>query len=274
MKVAAVQMNSKGVKEQNVSTALQLVESAARDGAGLIALPELFSFLGRSEDKLANAEPIPGPTTQRMAEAAARHRVWLLGGSILETGPEAGKCFNTSVLLSPDGRIVARYRKLHLFDAEIGGKWLRESDVTLAGSEVVTAETDMGTVGLSICYDLRFPELYRALSQAGAQIIFAPSAFTMRTGKDHWHLLVRARAVENLCYVIAPAQVGIDAAGDEAYGHAMIVDPWGTVLAEAPDVAESVVVGEIALDYLAAVRDRLPALSHRRRDIFGGEGGA
>jgi predicted amidohydrolase len=267
VKVAAIQMNSRGDKEQNVAAALRLIERAGGEGARLIALPEHFSFLGQPEEKVRNAEPIPGPTTERMAEAAARHGVWLLAGSVLEVGPEQGKCYNTSVLFAPDGREVVRYRKLHLFDAQIGGRWLRESETTEAGKHVVTAETDFGVVGLSICYDLRFPELYRALSWAGAQVMLVPSAFTLRTGKDHWHVLVRARAIENLCYVIAPAQIGCDGAGDETYGHTMVVDPWGTVLAEAPDVPESVVTGELDLDYLAQVRGRLPALSHRRPDL-------
>ncbi len=268
MIVAAIQMNSQGDKRQNINTALRLIQRAADEGARLLALPEHFSFLGRPDDKLTNAEPIPGPTTDRMAQAAAEYRVWLLAGSILETAPEQGKCFNTSVLFAPDGRMVATYRKLHLFDAQVGDKLLQESELTLPGDRAVTVETEFGVVGLSICYDLRFPELYRALSRDGAQVILAPAAFTMRTGKDHWHVLVRARAIENLCYVVAPAQAGIDGAGDESYGHTMIVDPWGTVLAEAPDVPEAVVVAEVDLERIAHLRRRLPCLSHRREDVL------
>jgi predicted amidohydrolase len=268
MLAAAIQMNSQDDKEKNVQTAERLVDIAAGKGARLAVLPEMFNFLGPGEQRPAAAEEIPGPTTQRMMEKASLHNMYLIAGSILEVGPETGKVYNTSVLIGPDGTILAQYRKIHLFDIVVEGlPPYKESAGVVPGETVVTAETDFGTVGLSICYDLRFPELYCNLSNRGSRIISIPAAFTLHTGLAHWEVLIRARAIENLSYVIAAAQVGTFPVNRECYGNSMIVDPWGTVVARAPST-ESVAVAEIDLTYQDRVRKNLPSLTHRRPGIY------
>ena len=261
---AAIQMLALEDKEANLSHAESAVRQAAERGARIAALPEVFNWRGDKNDEKKNAEPVGGPTTERMARLARELKIYLLAGSFLETIPEARKCYNTSLLFGPDGRELARYRKIHLFDVSIKrGVIALESETREHGGEVVTAETEFGRVGLTICYDLRFPELYRALAAKGADIIFIPAAFTALTGEAHWEPLVRARAIENQCYVIAPDQIGHNPKSFSTYGNSMIVDPWGRVLARAPDLP-SVITAEIDLDYLATVRAELPALKHRR----------
>ncbi len=268
MLVAAIQMNSQDIKETNVQTAEKLIDTAAEKGAQLAVLPELFNFLGPAEQQLAAAEAIPGPTIERIAERGRRHGIHIIAGSITEVSDDAEKVYNTSVLLGPEGRILAEYRKIHLFDIVVEGHTpYKESAKVIPGEEVVSAETQIGTIGLSICYDLRFPGLYSALSESGAQIISIPAAFTLHTGLAHWEPLIRARAIENTCYVIAAAQVGKHPVGRECYGNSMIVDPWGTVVARAPN-RESVVVADIDLEYEGRIRQNLPSLSHRRNDIY------
>ena len=268
MRVAAVQMNSQDDKEGNLARAERLIEEAARKGAEVVVLPEMFNFLGPDEQQLSNAEGIPGPTIQRMIAQSTQHGIYLLCGSILEKTDEDNKVFNTSVLLSPHGDVIATYRKLHLFDVEIGGGPIyRESAIVKPGSEIVTAETTLAKFGLSICYDLRFPELYRRLGIMGAQVVFIPAAFTLYTGKDHWEPLLRARAIENQIYVIASAQIGSHPPDKQCYGKSMIVDPWGIVTAQASD-KEMIIYSDLDLTYQEKVRTEMPSLAHRREDVF------
>jgi deaminated glutathione amidase len=261
---AAVQMTSTADRARSLATAVRLVEEAAGRGARLVCLPENFSFMGRDEDRIAGAEAVDGPTVQALAEVARARRIFVLAGSIAERVEAPGHTANTSVLIGDDGAVAAAYRKIHLFDVSIpDGARYAESETVVPGDAPVLARTALGAIGLTVCYDLRFPELYRRLSAAGAQILTIPAAFTLYTGKDHWEVLVRARAVENLCYTIAPAQWGKHSANRVTFGNAMIVDPWGVVLARCPD-GEGVCLAEIRADRLAQCRRELPALEHRR----------
>ncbi|MFZ5472064.1 MAG: carbon-nitrogen hydrolase family protein [Myxococcota bacterium] len=262
--IAAVQMTSGADKAANVETATRLVRQAAERGAQLVGLPENVVWMGPERDRPGAAEPLDGPTLSRFAQLARELGLTLLAGSVLETGAPGGKLYNTSVLFGPAGERLAVYRKIHLFDVDVGdGATYRESDAVAPGSEVVVAPTDIGKVGLSVCYDLRFPELYRKLSAQGATLLTVPAAFTLMTGKDHWEVLLRARAIENQAYVLAPAQWGKHSEKRQTYGHAMVVDPWGLVVARASD-GEGVTVAQLDLELLARIRKNLPALEHRR----------
>jgi predicted amidohydrolase len=262
--VAAVQMTTGADKSENVSKAIELVEQAAGRGAQLVVLPELFNCLGAHERISAGSESIPGPTATAMGQLAARLQITLLAGSIAERVAESDKAFNTSLLFGPDGRQLASYRKIHLFDIDLPGRLThRESDVMQAGDRLVASETPVGKLGLGTCYDLRFPELFRRLSAAGAQILCLPAAFTLTTGRDHWEPLLRARAIENQTYVIAANQFGQNAESIRTCGRSTIIDPWGIPLATAAD-GENVITAEIDLDYLVEIRRNLPALEHRR----------
>jgi len=270
LRIGLVQMNSRSDKAENLAVAEQLVTEAAQQGAELVALPEYVNFLGPRELHDANAEPIPGPTTERFAALARRLGIYLLGGSILERSEIPGKFYNTSVLYGPDGSILAIYRKIHLFDVDLTGNVTsNESATILPGDRIVTAEVAGHTVGLTICYDLRFPELYRLLALAGAELILVPAAFTLYTGKDHWHVLLRARAIENQCYVAAPAQIGPHDPGQQCYGHALVADPWGTVIAEAANRAATVATPP-AFAYLREVRKQRPSMANRRPEVYAG----
>jgi predicted amidohydrolase len=261
---AVVQMTSTTDVERNLATAEELVDRAAGRGARLVTLPENFAFLRSEGQPVPDAQPLDGPWVRRMAELARRHALTLLLGSLPERVEGDGRVRNTSVLLGPDGTTLAAYRKLHLFDIDLPGmEHLKESRSVAPGNEVVVADTPAGRLGLSICYDLRFPELYRELAQRGARVLCVPSAFTERTGKAHWEVLLRARAIENLAYVVAPAQVGHHGGGRASHGQAMIVDPWGTVLAQVPD-GEGVALAELDFARLERLRRELPALSHAR----------
>jgi predicted amidohydrolase len=262
--LAAVQMASGPDRARNLDLATRLVRRAAERGASLVGLPENVAWMGPEKDRPSAAEALDGPTLTRFAQLARELRIHLLAGSVLEAGAPGDRVYNTSVLFGPDGGRLAVYRKIHLFDAEVGdGARYRESDAVAPGEGPVTAETPFGTVGLSICYDLRFPELYRAMSRAGATLLTVPSAFTLMTGKDHWEVLVRARAIENQAYVLAPAQGGRHTDQRVTYGHAMVVDPWGLVVARVSD-GEGVALAELDPELLARVRRNLPALRHRR----------
>ena len=261
---AAVQMQSGSDRAANLARAEALVRDAAARGARLVVLPEVFAWRGPAAEEAAIAEPVPGPTTARLGAVARELGVWLVAGSLHERADGERRVFNTSCLVDPRGEIVARYRKLHLFDVDLPGRVVIQESATRApGAEVVAAATDLGTLGLSICYDLRFPELYRRLSLSGAEVLLVPSAFTFPTGAAHWEVLLRARAVENQCYLIAANQAGRSPQGVADWGDSMVVDPWGRVLARAGE-GEAVVSAEIDLDYLARVRRELPALAHAR----------
>ena len=263
---AAIQMRTGPDRAANLARAEALVRDAAARGARLIVLPEVFAWRGPTADEATAAEPVPGPTTARLGALARELGLWLVAGSLHERAPGEPRPYNASCLLDPQGEIVARYRKVHLFDVDLPGRVaVQESATRAPGSEVVTAATDVGTLGLSICYDLRFPELYRRLARAGAEVLLVPSAFTFPTGAAHWEVLLRARAIENQCYVVAADQAGTSPQGFADWGDSMIVDPWGRVLARAGD-GEAVVIAEIDLDYLARVRRELPALAHARLD--------
>jgi predicted amidohydrolase len=262
--VAAVQMNSGADKLRNLDVATGWVRQAAALGAKLVGLPENFSWMGPEAERPAAAETLEGPSLGRMSSLARELSITLLAGSILEEGAPGGRLYNTSVLFSPDGSRLATYRKMHLFDVEIGdGASYRESAAVAPGTEVVVAESPLARVGLSVCYDLRFPELYRRLAELGATLITVPAAFTLTTGKDHWEVLLRARAIENQAYVLAPAQFGRHSGRRITYGHAMLVDPWGLVVARASE-GEGLAIGGIDLQLLTEVRKKLPALQHRR----------
>ncbi|BDG08867.1 carbon-nitrogen hydrolase family protein [Anaeromyxobacter paludicola] len=261
---AAVQMTSGPDRRRNLDTALRLAGEAADLGARLVALPENFAFMGPEQERIAGAEPVDGPTVAALQELARRRRVFVLAGSIAERVDAPGKTANTSVLVADDGAVAAVYRKIHLFDVNIpDGARYAESETVVPGDRPVLAETALGRIGLTVCYDLRFPELYRALSAMGAEVLTVPAAFTLFTGKDHWEPLLRARAIENLAYVLAPAQVGRHSPTRVTYGNAMIVDPWGVVLARCPD-GEGVCVARVSRERLLRVRAELPSLQHRR----------
>jgi predicted amidohydrolase len=265
VRIALCQSNCGEDVRANEEQVFSLVEEAAAAGVDLIALPEVWPCQGSAPQMREAAEPLDGPRVARLAEAARRHRTWLHGGSVLELSGE--RVFNTSVLFDRDGELVATYRKIHLFDADPPGAVpSRESFLFTAGDQVVTAQTEFGRVGLSICYDLRFPELYRQLAVQGATILFVPAAFRHETGKDHWDVLVRARAIEDQAFVVAAAQWGTwGPQGRERrnFGNSVVVDPWGRVVARAPD-GVGVTVAEIGLAEVGQVREALPALRHRR----------
>jgi predicted amidohydrolase len=261
---AVVQMTSTSDKAANLEKAERMIRLAAARGARLIGLPETFNWRGKRADEPEAAEDLDGDTLTSMSRLAQQLEIHLLAGSITEHVPGEKRRYNTSVLIAPDGARLAVYRKIHLFDIDLPGRvTVKESDAKLPGSEVVTAATELGTIGLSVCYDVRFPELYRRLVYAGASILAIPSAFTFPTGEAHWEVLMRARAIENQCYVLAPAQFGTNVHGFADYGNSMIVDPWGRVLARAAE-QEGVLVAPIDIEYLERVRRELPALTHAR----------
>ncbi len=262
VKAAAIQMSSTPDKEENKMAAEALIRAAAAEGAELVALPELWSCHGLEKVYRENAEPVPGSTTAFLSGLAGDLGIYLLGGSILEeAGPE--KMYNTSTFFTPDGKLSAVYRKIHLFDVKAPDREYLESASIVSGEEIVTAKAGSATLGLSVCYDVRFPELYRLMALRGAEILAVPAAFTLQTGKDHWELLLRARAVENQAFVVAPAQWGQKADGRWTYGRSMIVDPWGTVLAQCPD-RDGYALASMDLDYLERFREEFPALKNRR----------
>ncbi|MEO7114302.1 MAG: carbon-nitrogen hydrolase family protein [Caldimonas sp.] len=273
MKIAAVQMVSTPRVETNLETARRLVARAAAEGAGLVALPEYFCFMGQSDrDKLAIAEaPGGGPIQRMLAETARKHRVWLIGGTLPLTLDDAARraglaidrVMNADLVFSPQGELAARYDKIHLFAYDNGHERYDEGRTLRAGATPVAFDADGVRVGLSVCYDLRFPELYRALMRPPCDLLSVPSAFTHTTGAAHWEVLLRARAIENQCYVIAAAQGGTHENGRRTFGHSLIVDPWGEVVA-CREEGEGVVVAELSRERIESVRRQLPALEHRR----------
>jgi predicted amidohydrolase len=242
------------------------VQRAARHGASLVLTPENTNFLGPHADKVRRAEPLEGATVSRYRELAASHGIHLLIGSVNERSDETERCYNTSVLLGPGGELLGSYRKMHLFDVDVSDEVrFCESDTTKPGTQPTVVDTPLGRMGLSICYDLRFPELYRHYRTLGAELLAVPSAFTATTGKDHWEPLLRARAIENQCYVLAPGQHGHhdDKGLRHSHGHSMVVDPWGHVVARATE-GTGLAFAEIDLDYLRTVRQGMPVMEHRK----------
>jgi predicted amidohydrolase len=263
LRAAAVQLNSNDRKPRNLEAAERLVRAAAADGAELIALPEKWNLLAGGEALLAGAEGLDGPSLTAARGWARELGVHLLAGSIAERAGE--RSFNTSVMIGPGGEDLAVYRKVHMFDVDVGGVAYRESDHEQPGAEVVDADVEgLGRVGLSVCYDLRFPELYRILAVRGARLLAVPSAFTRVTGRDHWEPLLRARAIENQAFVLAPDQVGEAAPHFDSHGHSAIVDPWGRLLALAPGQEECFVAADLDLAEQERIRAELPSLANRR----------
>lgn len=261
---AALQMNSIPDLEKNLNQAEDLIDLAVKQGAELIGLPENFSFLGDEEKKIAQAETIARESEKFLKTMALKYQVMILGGGY-PVPATPGKAYNTALLIGRNGQELARYEKVHLFDVDLpDGNTYRESGTMVAGNQMppVYPSKELGNLGLSVCYDLRFPELYRHLAQMGAEILFVPATFTAYTGKDHWQVLLQARAIENTCYIIAPAQTGKHNARRQSHGHAMIVDPWGVVLADAGD-QPGVVVATIDPSRLEQVRRQMPSLKHR-----------
>jgi deaminated glutathione amidase len=267
LRVAAVQLQSQDDVAQNLAECRRLVSAAGRDGARLVVLPENFAYFGPDETKHAIAEPLAdssGPIQSALAEIAQRAQVFLVAGGFPERSEDAARPFNTALVYRPDGELLTSYRKIHLFDVALqDGTQLSESSGTTPGSAVVTFDIGRFRIGLSICYDLRFPELYRALVSAGANVLLVPAAFTLHTGKDHWHALLRARAIESQAFVVAAAQWGKHPRGRSTYGHSLVVDPWGAVIADASDQV-GVVSATLDLRYLEQVRAAVPCLNHRR----------
>ncbi len=279
MQAAAVQMNSTADFGANLATADRLTRAAAADGAQLIVLPEKWTAMGSEEELRACAQLLDGRAVSWARDTAAELHVDLVAGSFLERIPGEDRFANTCVHVSSSGGVCAVYRKLHMFDVSIDGRSYRESDIELPGEEIVLSQTtsaETGSdeagvaglgLGLAICYDLRFPELFRILTVGGARILALPSAFTLPTTRDHWEVLVRARAIENQAFVIAANQVGPHPGGLRSGGRSMIVDPWGVVLAQAPD-GEHHILAELDLERQAEIREQLPALAHRRPEAY------
>ena len=267
MRAAAVQLNSTDDKERNLEAAQRLVRDAARDGAELIALPEKWNLLGPGEALRAGAEDLDGPTLSAVRSWARELGVHVVAGSISERVAERDKLSNTSVLVGPDGEVGAAYRKIHMFDVDVGGVAYRESDHEEPGTENVVSNAADVPVGLTVCYDLRFPELYRILAVRGARVITVPAAFTLHTGKDHWEPLLRARAIENQAFVLAPNQIGEAPPHYNSYGRSMIVDPWGVPLATAPD-EECFVAADLDFALQDRIRESLPSLANRRPESY------
>ena len=268
--VAAIQMVSTDTVSKNLELAERLIEEAVSKKAKLITLPENFPLMGkRDEDRLAITESYDdGPLQLFLSEQSKRYKIWLLGGTIPLKSNNPEKVFATNLLFNPDGDCIARYDKIHLFDVMLDGRdeeSYRESKTFESGNDVVVVKTEIGNIGLSVCYDLRFPEMYRKMHQKNVQIITAPSAFTATTGKAHWETLLRTRAIENLCYLIASNQSGVHANGRETWGHSMIVDPWGEILAEVTEET-GVAIARIDINKQINLRKRFPTLTHRKLD--------
>lgn len=267
MQVAAIQMNSTDNRDLNIEKAEKFVRDAAKGGAILVTLPEYFSYLSAEGEEIPFAEPIDGPLVKSMRKLAKELGIYLLCGSIPEKIKRSKRIYNTSLLINPKGKTIATYRKIHLFDINIKGKAaFKESNFYEGGKDVVLVKTEKGKWGMTVCYDLRFPELYRTLALKGAEIIFIPSAFTAYTGMFHWMTLLRARAIENQVYIIAPAQVGKHSPKRSSYGNSAIINPWGKVIALQQE-GEGIIKAKIDLKYLSELRKSFPCLEHVSKKI-------
>ncbi len=269
MKIAIIQITSNDDKKGNLDKIVRYIDEAVNRGVQLIALPENFSYLQREGDPWDFSETLDGEVISLLKSLAIKHQVYILAGSIPETIINTNKIYNTSCLINNEGNIVGSYRKIHLFDVILSpDKEYRESNFVEPGGDVVVLDTPWCKVGLSICYDLRFPELYRILTFRGAKIIFIPSAFVNQTGCKHWEILLRARAIENQVYIVAPNQYGYHGKGRSSFGDSMVIDPWGTPIARSSD-KEGFIIAEIDLDYLDEVRKKIPCSEHCNQSILG-----
>lgn len=266
-KIALVQMDTQNNKEGNMKAAMKWIDEAAAENVKMVCFPEVMNLIGKNAGEGGGREPVPGYATERLMKKAAEYGIYIHAGSVTEEITGERRSYNTSVLIDPTGRIIAEYRKLHTFDITLSdGRPFRESDRVHPGEEIVTVKTELGVMGMSICYDVRFPELYRLLAVEGAQVIFVPSSFTLETGKDHWEPLLKARAIENGCYIVAAGQTGRKPAYT-AYGNSMVVNPWGVVTARLGE-QPGLLYAEIDLSYLEQIRIQMPALENRRTDVY------
>ena len=266
--IAAIQFNPRDDRVANIDKAMTLIDQAASSGARLVVLPEVWTYMGDPDRTMDNAETIPGELTMRLSDRARRHGIYLHAGTFAEQVDGDDRVRNTAVVFDPEGEIIATYRKIHMFDVTLDGVASYQESATVApGDEIVTFDLDGVTVGLATCYDLRFPEIFRILALRGAEVIVLPAAFTMMTGKDHWEVLIRARAIENQLYMVASAQFGPNLPGKWCYGRSMIVDPWGTVLATAPDL-ESVITAVVDRNHIQAIRRQIPSLANRQPNAY------
>ncbi len=272
--VAIVQMDSQNDKSANMKQACEYIDEAASKGAKLVAFPENLNIMGDPAEGVVIPETVPGYSTEILMAKAKEHGIFINCGTIKEVAEEGAedgdKPYNTSVLINDKGEIISKYRKLHLFDVILGDVATLESSRNRPGKEIVNVDTELGNFGLTVCYDIRFPELYRLLTLRGAQVIFTPANFATKTGKDHWETILRTRAIENGCYIIAPGQIGKKNYGKmsmDSFGSSLVVDPWGTVIARANE-QPGVTLAEIDLDYLDKVRASLPCLENRRADVY------
>lgn len=268
-KIAVVQMWSTRDKAENLEQMERLVREAAANGARLVALPEIFTYIGLDSGSRENAEDIPGPTVDKLSKLARELSVTIHGGSLFEKAADGRRVHNTSVVVAPDCDIIGKYRKLHLSDIRLSGNAtvVAEPEMVIGGDDIITIDSEVGKLGLSICFDMRFPELYRLLTLQGAEIVFVPSAFTMFTGKDHWETLLQARAIENQVHVVAAGQMGVRSANEAFYGRSVVIDPWGVVVSKARDKV-GVIYADIDLDQQRELRNNLPSLKCRREDVY------
>ena len=265
--MAVIQIDSQADKQANLDKVGRFIDEAAARGAQFVSMPENVHFCGHKDGTFASAEPVPGPMSEFFAAKAKQHKIWLHCGSIGEVIPGETKLYNTTLLYNPNGELAGRYEKIHMYDVEIkNGPVTRESDTKKPGNKVVVCDTEFCKVGLSICYDMRFPEMYRIMALKGAKVLFVPANYTMFTGKDHWECILKARAIENQCYVVAPAQIGKKPAF-QSYGRSMIINPWGVTIACAED-REQVIYAEIDTDYVDQVREQLPSLKNRHPEAY------
>lgn len=266
-KVAVVQMDTRNDKGANLKAACAYIDQAVAEGAKLVSFPEVMNLSGANVGEGGGHETIPGYTTEILMAKAKEHGIYIHSGSFCEYIPGEERGYNTSVIIDPEGNIISTYRKLHTFDITMpDGTVADESARIRPGDDICVVDTALGKMGQSICYDIRFPELYRIMALEGAEVMFTPASFTMQTGKDHWETILRTRAIENGCYIVAADQYG-QKARFMAYGNSMVIDPWGTVIARANDRA-GIIYAEIDLDYVATIRAKMPSLKNRRADVY------
>jgi predicted amidohydrolase len=263
-KAAVVQLNSTNNKEENIKKAVNFIRLAAKDGAKVVSLPEYFNMIAKdTEEKMQAAEPIDGPTIETLKQVAREEKIYIHGGSFAESSGIKGKVYNTTAFINPAGEVIGTYRKIHLYDVDVpGGVYYKESDTIIPGDSITAIKTELAQFGLAICYDIRFPELFRKLCLSGVEVLFTPACFALYTGKDHWEPILRTRAIENQAYVIASGQFGNHPDGFKSFGNSMIIDPWGTVIARCPE-GEGYSVATLSMDNVIKNRRDIPVFKQR-----------